>query len=195
MALRARARAPWRAAWRARWGTATWIPAPCIGPWPGTARLDQHEGRITIDGHDVTRDIRTPAMDQAAASVAKLPGVRQALVARQRGLGADGGVVMEGRDIGTVVFPHADVKIYLDASAEERARRRATDEAHTGGQQGSVAAVQHDLVARDRADSTRAIAPLTLAPDAAYIDTTGMPIEVVVHHVMMIVHEKLTEGP
>ena len=159
------------------------------------ARLEQQEGRITIDGHEVTRDIRTPAMDQAAASVAKLPGVRQALVARQRGLGAEGGVVMEGRDIGTVVFPQADVKIYLDASAEERARRRATDEAHTGGQQGSVAAVQHELVARDRADSTRAIAPLTLAPDAVYIDTTGMPIEVVVHRVMMIVHEKLTENP
>jgi cytidylate kinase len=157
------------------------------------ARIEQHEGRITIDGHDVSRDIRTPAIDQAAASVARLPRVREVLVARQRGLGAGGGVVMEGRDIGTVVFPQADVKIYLDASAEERARRRATDEAHTGGLQGSVTAVQHELVARDRADSTRAVSPLTLAPDAVYIDTTGMPIEVVVNRVIMIVHEKLTE--
>ena len=84
-------------------------------------------GVVSIDGHDVTRAIRTPEMDKAAAAVARLPRVREVLVARQRGYGEGGGVVMEGRDIGTVVFPDADVKIYLDASAEERARRRAND--------------------------------------------------------------------
>jgi cytidylate kinase len=87
---------------------------------------------VTIDGTDVTRAIRTPEIDKAAASVARLPKVRTILVERQRAMGAGGGIVMEGRDIGTVVFPQADVKLYLDASAEERARRRASDPAHTG---------------------------------------------------------------
>jgi cytidylate kinase len=154
------------------------------------ARLDQHDGRITIDGHDVTRAIRTPEMDKAAAAVAKLPHLRSVLVTLQRELGADGGVVMEGRDIGTVVFPDADLKIYLDASAEERARRRASDPAHTGGQQ-SIANVQNDLVARDKTDSTRTVAPLSLAPDAVRIDTTGMPIDAVVNQALRLVNEKL----
>ncbi len=154
------------------------------------AVLDQVGGRITIDGHDVTRAIRTPEVDKAAASVARLPRLREVLVARQRALGAAGGVVMEGRDIGTVVFPDADMKIYLDASAEERARRRASDAAHTGGQD-TLAHVQSELVARDKTDSTRAVAPLTLAKDAVYIDTTEMPIDVVVHHVMMLLTGKL----
>ena len=98
------------------------------------AAYEQVDGRITIDGHDVTRAIRTPEIDKAAASVARLPQVREVLVGQQRDLGAGGGVVMEGRDIGTVVFPHADLKFYIDASPEERARRRAADPAHTGSQ-------------------------------------------------------------
>jgi len=155
-----------------------------------TAVLEQAEGRISIDGHDVTRAIRTPEIDKAAASVARLPRVREVLVARQRALGAGGAVVMEGRDIGTVVFPNADMKIYLDASAEERARRRTADAAHTGGSDG-LANVQSELVARDQADQTRAVAPLTLATDAVYIDTTEMPLEVVVNHVMMLLLDKI----
>ncbi len=156
------------------------------------AVLEQVDGCITIDGHDVTRQIRTPEVDKAAAAVARLPRVREVLVARQRAIGAGGAVVMEGRDIGTVVFPDADMKIYLDASAEVRARRRASDEAHTGGKD-SLANVQNDLVARDRTDSTRAVAPLTLAKDAVYIDTSEMPIEVVVNHVLMLVLDKLQD--
>lgn len=156
------------------------------------AVLDQAGGRITIDGQDVTRAIRTPEVDKAAASVARLPRVRAVLVGRQRALGAAGGVVMEGRDIGTVVFPNADMKIYLDASAEERARRRASDAAHTGGND-TLAQVQSELVARDTTDSTRALAPLTLAQDAVYIDTTEMPIDVVVHHVLMLLTDKLQD--
>ncbi len=97
----------------------------------GAAR-SQGDGRVVIDGNDVTRAIRTPDIDQSAARVARLPKVRKVLVARQRELGTGGGVVMEGRDIGTVVFPRARVKAYLDASAEERARRRDSDPAHTG---------------------------------------------------------------
>jgi len=146
-------------------------------------------GVVSIDGHDVTRAIRTPEIDKAATAVARLPKVREVLVARQRAIGSGGGVVMEGRDIGTVVFPAADVKIYLDASAEERARRRATDAAHTGSQAGQ-AAVAQAIDARDKADSTRAVSPLTLAADAVHIDTTGVPIEQVVRRVMDIVKEK-----
>src|SRR5262245_49112699 len=157
------------------------------------ASLDQTKGRVVIDGHDVTRAIRTPEIDQAAAAVARLPRVREALVARQRLLGRDRSVVMEGRDIGTVVFPDADVKVYLDASAAERARRRANDAAHTGGQHATLAGVQHDLQARDKSDSTRDVAPLAIASDAIYIDTTSMTLADVVEHVMGIVREKVKE--
>jgi len=151
-------------------------------------------GVVSIDGHDVTRAIRTPEIDKAATAVARLPKVREVLVARQRAIGADGGVVMEGRDIGTVVFPAADVKIYLDASAEERARRRATDTAHSGSQAGQ-AAVAQAIDARDKADSTRAVSPLTLAPDAIHIDTTGIPIDQVVSRVMELVSLRQRQLP
>jgi cytidylate kinase len=97
---------------------------------------------------------------------------------------------MEGRDIGTVVFPEADVKIYLDASAEERARRRANDAAHTGSQAGQ-AAVAEAIAARDKSDTTRTVSPLTLAKDAVHIDTTAMPVEAVVARVMELVERKL----
>lgn len=147
-------------------------------------------GVVSIDGHDVTRAIRTPDIDKAATAVARLPKVREALVARQRALGADGGVVMEGRDIGTVVFPDADVKIYLDASAEERARRRATDAAHSSSHAGQ-AAVAAAIQARDTADTTRTISPLSIAPDAVHLDTTDMPIDRVVSRVMDLVRSKL----
>ena len=143
-------------------------------------------GVVSIDGHDVTRAIRTPEIDKVASSVARLPMVRAVLVTRQRAMGAGGGVVMEGRDIGTVVFPDADLKIYLDASAEERARRRATDPAHTGSQAGQ-AAVAEAIEARDRSDTTRTVSPLTLAPDAVHIDTTGIPVDQVVARVMELV--------
>jgi len=154
--------------------------------------IEQKNGRITIDGFDVTRDIRTPAIDKAATSVARLPKVRETLVREFRRLGNGGGVVMEGRDIGTVVFPDADLKFYIDASPEERARRRASDPAHTGGQ-GSLELVQSDLVARDQSDSTRTVAPLAKANDAIVIDTTSMPIEAVVNRVLMLIAERLEE--
>jgi cytidylate kinase len=148
--------------------------------------------RVTIDGIDVTRAIRTPEIDRAATSVARLPGVRAVLVARQRAEGAGGGIVMEGRDIGTVVFPHADVKLYLDASPEERARRRAADPAHSGGP-AAVADVASLLTERDRLDSTRATSPLYAAPDAHHIDTTGRTIAQVVEDVLRIVAQRGNE--
>ena len=147
------------------------------------------DGVVSIDGHDVTRAIRTPEIDKAATAVARLPRVRDVMVARQRMLGEGGGVVMEGRDIGTVVFPNADLKIYLDASAEERARRRAGDAAHSGGQAGH-AAVAESIQARDTSDTTRAVSPLTIAADAEHIDTTGMPIDQVVDTVMTLVRQR-----
>jgi cytidylate kinase len=154
--------------------------------------VEQHDGRVSIDGFDVTREIRTPAIDKAAASVARLPRVRETLVREFRRLGAGGAVVMEGRDIGTVVFPEADLKFYIDASPEERARRRAADPAHTGGQ-ASLELVQSDLAARDQSDSTRTVAPLARANDAILIDTTTMPIEAVVNRVMLLIAERLEE--
>ena len=153
------------------------------------AAIGVEGGVVSIDGHDVTRAIRTPEMDKAAAAVARLPRVREILVARQRGYGEGGGVVMEGRDIGTVVFPDADVKIYLDASEEERARRRANDIAHAGSQAGQ-AAVAEAIKARDASDTTRKVSPLTIAPDATYIDTTAMPIDRVVATVLDLVRNK-----
>jgi CMP/dCMP kinase len=149
-------------------------------------------GVVAIDGHDVTGAIRTPEVDKIASAVARLPQVRDVLVTRQREMGAHGGVVMEGRDIGSVVFPNADVKIYLDASAEERARRRAHDTAHAGSQAGQ-AAVAEAIQARDLSDKTRAASPLALAPGAEHIDTTDMPIDAVVNRVMALVRDKI--GP
>jgi CMP/dCMP kinase len=153
-------------------------------------RIEMIGTTTSVDGVDVTRAIRTPEIDRAAASVARLPAVRAILVARQRELAADGGIVMEGRDIGTVVFPQADVKIYLDASAEERARRRAHDPAHHGGPE-KVADVATLLTERDRLDTTRAASPLYAAADAVVVDTTGKQVDEVVDEVMEIVREKL----
>ena len=136
--------------------------------------FDLDAGRVVIDGDDVSNAIRTPAIDKGAAAVARHPAVRRALVARQQEMGRDGGVVMEGRDIGTVVFPDADVKIYLDASPEERARRRASDPAHHCRGPSALADVATALAERDRSDSTRAASPLAMAPDAIHIETTGV---------------------
>jgi CMP/dCMP kinase len=149
--------------------------------------------RVIVDGDDVTRAIRTPDIDRAAAAVARLPQVRLVLVARQRELGENGGIVMEGRDIGTVVFPHADVKIYLDASADERARRRAADPAHSGGPT-AVAEVATLLTERDRLDSTRTTSPLYAAADAIVVDTTGKSIDAVVAEVLRVIDQRGLEA-
>jgi len=143
-------------------------------------------GQVAVDGVDVTSAIRTPQIDRAVTSVARMPSVRELFVVRQRALGRDGGIVMEGRDIGTVVFPDADVKIYLDASPEERARRRAADPAH-GGRGQALATVASAMADRDRIDSTRAASPLMIAPDAVVVDTSGLAVPDVVAKVMAII--------
>ena len=155
------------------------------------AAFDLEDGRIAIDGHDVRSAIRTAEIDKAAAAVARLPAVRRVLVARQRAFGASGGVVMEGRDIGTVVFPDADLKIYLDASPDERARRRAADPAHTSSKTAQLSDVATALAERDKSDSTRAVSPLTIAPDAVLVDTTGVAIDDVIERVLALANESL----
>ncbi len=151
--------------------------------------------RVVVNGHDVTAAIRTPEMDAAAAAVARHPDVRRALVEIQREMGQRGPVVMEGRDIGTVVFPHAPLKVYLDATPEERARRRALDPAHAAGKGGAapeqVGRIAQALAARDQSDQTRTASPLTKAEDAVYLDTTNMPVDTVVATVLTLARERL----
>jgi pantoate ligase / CMP/dCMP kinase len=167
--------------------------AVAVATLAASATIDVN-GRIQINGHDVTQAIRTPEMDRAAAIVARHAPVRAVLVERQRGYGHAGGIVMEGRDIGSVVFPRAGVKLFLDASPEERARRRAQDDSRATNRDGAgLADVAKALEARDTLDSTRAVSPLTRVNDAIYLDTTGMAIDDVVNRVMAIVTRTLDE--
>ena len=133
-------------------------------------------GSVRVDGVDHTADVRGPAVDAAVSAVSAVPGVRAALLARQRDLAADGGIVMAGRDIGTVVLPDADLKIYLDASVDERARRRAEERGLDPDAPAGVAILEA-LRRRDRLDTTRAVAPLRVAPDARVITTDGNTFE------------------
>ena len=155
------------------------------------AKFNLDAGKIVVDGSDVTNQIRTSEIDIAAASVARIPGVRSILVAHQRELAADGLVVMEGRDIGTTVFPDAAVKIYLDASPKERAARRAKDPAHQFSENVALGDVESALRARDQQDLTRLTSPLKRAPDAVFVDTTGLAIDRVVSRVVEIVRDTL----
>jgi cytidylate kinase len=154
----------------------------------------QPAGRLVLlNGEDVTTAIRTVEIGKQASVVAAIPGVRRALVEKQRALGAVTSVIMEGRDIGTVVFPEANVKIFLDADPGERATRRWRDV------QGDSPAVSEEAVAaqireRDHRDRTRAEAPLTQAPDAIYIDSTGLSLEQVEDEILKIVRSRLTNG-
>lgn len=150
--------------------------------------------RVWADGHDVTEAIRTPEVDRAVSPVSASPGVREAMLGRQRALGAAGDVVAEGRDIGTVVFPDAEVKVFLTASPEARAHRRAVE--HTGADAAkdasaaadpaAEAAVLADLRRRDEQDSSRAVAPLRAAEDAVRIDSSTLSVEEVVARVMAL---------
>jgi cytidylate kinase len=132
--------------------------------------------RVIVDGADRTSDIKAPAVEAAVSAVSAVPEVREALLGRQRDLAADGGIVMAGRDIGTIVLPDADLKIYLDASVEERARRRAEQRGLDPlGPEGI--AILEALKRRDRLDSNRPVAPLRVAPDARIIATDGNEFE------------------
>jgi cytidylate kinase len=175
--------------WRALRDGVALDDEPAVARLAEQARIELSATAVTIDAEDVTNAIRTPEIDRAAAAVARLPRVRRVLVERQRALGAGGGVVMEGRDIGTVVFPQADVKLYLDASPEERARRRAADLAHSARSNPFVE-VGTALAERDAIDRTRAASPLYAAADAVIVDTTGKTIDDVVSEVMTVIRLK-----
>ena len=144
--------------------------------------------RVVLNGEDVTEALRAPEVSRAASLVATIPGVRRALVEKQREIGAHNNVVMEGRDIGSVVFPQADLKIFLDAESEERARRRA---AEVNGDQELVA---RQIRERDERDRTRAEAPLTQAPDAVYFDSTRLSVEDVEAAILKLVRARITNG-
>lgn len=146
--------------------------------------------RMLIDGRDITHEIATPQVGQAASIVSAIPAVRRALVARQQQMGRAGGVVMEGRDIGTQVFPEAEVKIYLDASPEARAQRRFIEDTERGVAVASLEQMKAEIEGRDHRDKTRADSPLTQAEDAVYIDSSAMTIEEVVEKILEIVKRK-----
>jgi cytidylate kinase len=135
--------------------------------------------RVVVEGRDATSEIRQPAVDAAVSPVSAVPGVRAAMVGVQRRIGSEGLWVVEGRDIGTVVFPDAPVKVFLTASAEERARRREIDMRRLGLSLGADD-VQRRLEARDEYDSSREASPLVAADDAVRLDTTGLTADEVV---------------
>ncbi|HUP03187.1 MAG TPA: (d)CMP kinase [Bryobacteraceae bacterium] len=150
-------------------------------------------GRIQLNGEDVTEAIRQPEVTSGASKIAVIPGVRRAMVAKQRAMGERSSVVMEGRDIGTVVFPHAEVKVFLDAQPGERVRRRL-EEGRAKGETITEEALAAQIAERDKRDSTRAEAPLTQAPDAVYLDSTGLTIDEVEEAILRIVRARVTNG-
>ncbi len=159
----------------------------------GKARIDLVPGdgrlRVLLDGEDVTDLIRTPEVSQAASIVAVVPGVRHPMVEEQRRAGAQGGVVMEGRDIGSVVFPHAGLKIFLEASPEVRAARRQTEHREKGEvlEFEKVLAEVHE---RDQRDRGRAMSPLVCAPDAVIVDNSAMDAEETARVIALLAEEK-----
>jgi cytidylate kinase len=151
------------------------------------------EDQILLNGEDVSEAIRTEEVSAAASRISIIPAVRRALVAAQRHIAESSSVVMEGRDIGTVVFPDALVKIYLDADPAERARRRAL-ELEGRGIAADVDGVAAEIRLRDERDRTRAASPLRQAPDADLIDTTGLDLDEVEEKVLQLVRSRTANG-
>jgi cytidylate kinase len=150
--------------------------------------LDSSRDRVILNAEDVTEAIRTPQVSSAASHVAAVSAVRSALVAKQRAFAETRNVVMEGRDIGTVVFPDARVKIFLDASAGERVRRRAAEDG------ADPAAIASHISDRDRRDQTRGDSPLAQAPDAVYIDSSDLSLEEVEEEILKLVRARTANG-
>lgn len=155
--------------------------------------LESNPARVWLNGEEVTGEIRTPDVSEAASRASAIPGVRRALVAKQRELGAAGSVVMEGRDIGTVVFPEADVKIYLDAQPRVRAERRLKQLREKGAAL-TAAETEREIVLRDERDRSRADSPLRQAPDATVVDSSEMSIEEVEETILKIVRQRTANG-
>jgi cytidylate kinase len=153
------------------------------------SEADGRTSDVLIDGEDVTWQVRQPEVDTTVSIVSAYPGVRNALTAQQRRVGLRGGVVMVGRDIGTVVLPEAAVKIYLDASVEVRARRRYL-ERQSRGESVSFSAILEAMRLRDQIDSTRAVAPLRPAEDAIRMDSDHLDADQVLEHVLKLLGSK-----
>jgi cytidylate kinase len=181
-------------AWKALWQGVALDDAERIGQLARNSLIeltgDVDSMRVLIDGRDITDEIATPQTGQAASIVSAIPAVRRALVARQQEMGQAGGVVMEGRDIGTQVFPNAEIKIYLDASSEARAQRRFIEDTERGVAVASLEQMKAEIEERDHRDKTRADSPLTQAEDAVYIDSSAMTIREVVEKILEIVKRK-----
>jgi cytidylate kinase len=154
-----------------------------------SAKIGRDGYAVFVDGLDVTEEIRLPAVDAHVSVVSAYPGVRQALTIQQRRVGLRGRIVMVGRDVGTVVLPEADLKIFLDASIEERAGRRYL-EAQQRGDRSSEQEILESMIDRDRIDSSRDIAPLKPAEDAIIVDTDGLSIE----QVLVILQELVIQS-
>ncbi len=149
---------------------------------------DGRQFTVTVDGQDITWDIRRPEVDANVSPVSAYPGVRAAVTAQLRRIAERGRLIMAGRDIGTVVLPNADLKIYLDASVEERARRRML-EREAQGRHISFEEMKREIERRDVIDSSRAVAPLRRAPDAVYLDNTGLNIEQTIERTLGIIEK------
>jgi cytidylate kinase len=153
------------------------------------AAVDGGETRVIVNGHDATDELRTETAGAAASAIASIPSVRQALVDLQLGFRKAPGLVADGRDMGTVIFPDAPFKVFLTASAAERAKRRYK-QLKEKGLNVTLGALQREIEARDERDASRTVAPLRPADDAVLVDTTGMPIEVVVAKVLAVVQSR-----
>ncbi|MCB9681521.1 MAG: (d)CMP kinase [Alphaproteobacteria bacterium] len=171
----------------------SWDDGPALAALAGALHLDfvwdDDVLRVVVDGQDVSRAIRDDEIGTGASTVSRHPAVRDALLALQRSLGARGAVVMDGRDIGTVVLPDAALKVYLDADLDERARRRH-EELLRRGENVHLAEVVAAMTARDRQDMERATAPLRQADDAVRVDTTALTVPVVVARVLTLARER-----
>jgi cytidylate kinase len=159
-----------------------------VVPMAESAEIVLDDGRVFLNGRNVTLEIRRPEVSQAASRVSAIPGVRRELVLKQQEYASESSVVMEGRDIGTVVYPRAQVKIYLDASPEVRARRRVAESGE------EYPKVLREIRERDDRDATRADSPLRQAEDAVFLDTSGLDEEGVISEVLRIVREKTSNG-
>ena len=147
--------------------------------------------RVLIDGRDVTSFIRSPEVNMAASQISAFPGVRAALLGLQRRMGCLGHAILEGRDIGTVIFPDADLKFFLSASVEERAKRRLAELEASGSDTPSFEEVKRQISERDTADATRAVAPLKRPEDAIDVDTSRMTLDEVVAKMEQIARASL----
>ncbi len=148
---------------------------------------------VLLNGEDVTEAIRAPEVSDYASRISAIPAVRRALVEKQRGIGAETSVVMEGRDIGSVVFPDAQVKVFLDAEPHVRAGRRVT-ELQSAGEPVTPEDTAREMEERDHRDRTRAEAPLVQSPDATYLDTSGLTIEQVEESILKLVRSRTANG-